>query len=90
MLGRRAIDPTPGARGTAPPGEPAIPAQAAGDRLPAIRHLASQLDVNRDTVALAYEALAAAGLVESAVGRGTFVRGPGAGRDLPPQPAAIV
>jgi GntR family transcriptional regulator/MocR family aminotransferase len=45
-----------------------------GARLPPIRDLARQLKVNRDTVALAYEALAAAGRVESSVGRGTFVR----------------
>jgi DNA-binding FadR family transcriptional regulator len=30
--------------------------------------------VNRDTVALAYDALAREGLVEATVGRGTFVR----------------
>ena len=46
----------------------------AGDRLPTIRALAERLRVNRDTVALAYEDLARAGLVESTVGRGTFVR----------------
>jgi len=45
----------------------------AGDRLPPIRELARQLAVNRDTVALAYDALAAAGVVEASVGRGTFV-----------------
>lgn len=49
---------------------------AAGERLPAIRELARRLDVNRDTVALAYEELAGQGLVESTVGRGTFVTGP--------------
>lgn len=56
-----------------------------GDRLPPIRDLARQLGVNRDTVGLAYEALAAEGLVESRVGRGTFVRGarPAAGRPGP-------
>ena len=48
----------------------------AGDRLPTIRELASRLSVNRDTVALAYEELARAGLLESTVGRGTFVRRP--------------
>jgi len=46
-----------------------------GDRLPPIRELARELGVNRDTVALAYEALAAEGVAESRVGRGTFVRG---------------
>ena len=44
-----------------------------GARLPPIRDLAKDLGVNRDTVALAYESLASAGMVESAVGRGTFV-----------------
>ena len=33
----------------------------AGDRLPTIRDLARELGVNRDTVALAYEALAPPG-----------------------------
>lgn len=44
-----------------------------GERLPPIRALARELGVNRDTVALAYEALSVEGLVESTVGRGTFV-----------------
>jgi 2-aminoadipate transaminase len=51
-----------------------------GARLPAIRALAGDLGVNRDTVSLAYELLATRGLVESTVGRGTFVRLVGAGR----------
>lgn len=46
---------------------------APGTRLPTIRALADGLGVNRDTAALAYEALASEGLVESTVGRGTFV-----------------
>lgn len=46
-----------------------------GARLPTIRALAAGLGVHRDTVGLAYEALAAEGLVESRVGSGTFVRG---------------
>jgi DNA-binding transcriptional MocR family regulator len=53
----------------------------AGSRLPPIRSLASDLGVNRDTVALAYESLADEGLVESVVGRGTFVRGTRPGVD---------
>lgn len=52
---------------------------AQGARLPAIRDLARDLGVNRDTVALAYEELASAGVVESTVGRGTFVAIRGAG-----------
>jgi GntR family transcriptional regulator/MocR family aminotransferase len=46
-----------------------------GNRLPTIRALAEQLSVNRDTVSAAYETLAAEGLVDARVGRGTFVRG---------------
>jgi 2-aminoadipate transaminase len=61
---------------------------AAGQRLPPIRALAERLGVNRDTVALAYEALAREGWVESAVGRGTFARLPeGAAAPLPVEPA---
>jgi DNA-binding transcriptional MocR family regulator len=51
---------------------------SAGNRLPPIRELAHELRVNRDTVALAYEELARAGVVESTVGRGTFVTQPAA------------
>jgi DNA-binding transcriptional MocR family regulator len=58
-----------------------------GARLPAIRRLATDLDVNRDTVALAYEALAVEGLLESTVGRGTFVLRP-PGR-VPEEPAQL-
>ena len=46
----------------------------AGDRLPTIRALAQRLNVNRDTVALAYDELVAEGRLEATVGRGTFVR----------------
>jgi GntR family transcriptional regulator/MocR family aminotransferase len=59
-----------------------------GSRLPPIRALAADIGVNRDTVALAYEALSTTGLLESVVGRGTFVRslslakGPGAPIDV--------
>lgn len=45
-----------------------------GDKLPTIRGLALELGVNRDTVALAYDGLARDGMVETTVGRGTFVR----------------
>ncbi len=54
---------------------------SSGDRLPPIRELAQQLGVNRDTVSTAYETLAADGIVDARVGRGTFVRG------LRPRPA---
>jgi GntR family transcriptional regulator len=44
-----------------------------GDRLPAERELAEQLAVSRGTIRQALDALAARGLVERGVGRGTFV-----------------
>lgn len=46
-----------------------------GDRLPPIRKLAAKLGVNRETVSSAYEELAAQGVVDAHVGRGTYVRG---------------
>jgi GntR family transcriptional regulator/MocR family aminotransferase len=58
-----------------------------GGRLPTIRALAADLGVHRDTVSLAYEALAAEGVVESHVGRGTFVRGRRARAPLAERPA---
>ncbi len=48
-------------------------ARAPGERLPAIRTLASDLGVHRDTVALAYESLGEAGFVEARVGAGRSV-----------------
>ena len=57
-----------------------------GEKLPTIRALAGELGVNRDTVALAYDGLARDGIVETTVGRGTFVRQTAAGR----QPAEQV
>ncbi|HVW10684.1 MAG TPA: PLP-dependent aminotransferase family protein [Bryobacteraceae bacterium] len=47
----------------------------AGDRLPPTRELAGQLGLNRTTVSAAYEWLESEGLIEGAVGRGSFVRG---------------
>jgi GntR family transcriptional regulator len=49
-------------------------ALAAGERLPPERNLAESLDVSRMTVRQALASLAARGLVERGVGRGTFVR----------------
>jgi 2-aminoadipate transaminase len=62
-----------------------------GARLPPERALAASLGVNRTTVSTAYQELAAGGLVQGQVGRGTIVcplppalrSGPA---DLPPQP----
>ena len=42
--------------------------------LPAVRQLAGDLDVNFNTVARAYRALEARGLVQTSRGRGTFVK----------------
>ena len=45
-----------------------------GQELPAVRQLAGDLDVNFNTVARAYRALEACGLVQTSRGRGTFVK----------------
>jgi DNA-binding transcriptional regulator YhcF (GntR family) len=47
---------------------------APGDPLPPLRALAPRLGVHANTVLQAYRELAAAGVVESHRGRGTFVR----------------
>ncbi|WP_414938146.1 PLP-dependent aminotransferase family protein [Amycolatopsis sp. cmx-11-51] len=44
-----------------------------GERLPPTRELARELDVSRNTVAVAYERLTAEGFLSGHVGRGTFV-----------------
>jgi len=64
---------------------------AEGDRLPPIRTLAETLGVNRETVSSAYEELAAQGVVDAHVGRGTFVRGrrPRPLAPLAPMPAPL-
>lgn len=46
----------------------------AGDALPAIRPLAEDLRVNRNTVAKAYAELESQGVIETIVGKGCFVR----------------
>ncbi|MEZ4215746.1 MAG: PLP-dependent aminotransferase family protein [Myxococcota bacterium] len=61
---------------------------APGDRLAPIRALADELGVHRDTVSQAYETLRAQGLVESGVGRGTFVAPSLGVRAAPTAPAA--
>jgi DNA-binding transcriptional regulator YhcF (GntR family) len=46
----------------------------AGEPLPAIRPLAEELRVNRNTVAKAYSELENQGVIETIVGKGSFVR----------------
>lgn len=48
---------------------------AQGERVPPTRELATQLNVNRATVAAAYELLESDGLIRGHVGRGSFVAG---------------
>ncbi len=57
---------------------------SAGDRLPALRALASQLDLDYTTVARAYGEARRLGLVDSAPGRGTVVRAPVPRRSVRP------
>lgn len=47
-----------------------------GDKLPAVRKLASELVINPNTVARAYTILEQAGLVTTKTGSGTFVSDP--------------
>jgi len=47
-----------------------------GSRLPSVRELAAELGVSPVTVSAVYRKLQAAGLIDSAPGRGTFVRRP--------------
>jgi GntR family transcriptional regulator len=49
---------------------------ASGDKLPAVRKLASELVINPNTVARAYTQLEQAGLVVTKTGSGTFVSDP--------------
>ena len=49
----------------------------AGEPLPSIRPLAEELRVNRNTVAKAYTELESQGVIETAAGKGCFVRNTG-------------
>jgi 2-aminoadipate transaminase len=49
---------------------------ASGERLPSVRQLARELEISLITVVQAYQVLAADGLVQATVGRGTFAGGP--------------
>ena len=48
-----------------------------GEALPSIRPLAEELRVNRNTVAKAYTELESQGVIETAAGKGCFVRNTG-------------
>ena len=52
---------------------------AAGEQLPTVKQLALDLTVNPNTVARAYRQLEREAVIETAVGRGSFVRGDGVG-----------
>ncbi|TJZ93743.1 PLP-dependent aminotransferase family protein [Paracoccus gahaiensis] len=60
---------------------------APGTRLPPMRDLAWRLKVTPGTVARAYQAAAAEGVVESHVGRGSFIAAP---RPRPPVPQPLL
>lgn len=49
---------------------------APGDRLPSVRELAAQMELNHNTVAKAYLELERERVIEVERGRGTFVAGP--------------
>lgn len=51
----------------------------AGERLPTVKQLATDLTINPNTVARAYRELERDGVIETSVGRGSFVRAAGAG-----------
>ena len=51
---------------------------AAGEQLPTVKQLALDLTINPNTVAKAYRELERDGVIETAAGRGSFVRGNGA------------
>jgi GntR family transcriptional regulator len=50
----------------------------AGEQLPTVKQLALDLTINPNTVAKAYRELERDGVIETAPGRGSFVRGNGA------------
>ena len=57
-----------------------------GDRIPASRELADQLEIHRTTVATAYAELEAEGLIEGFVGRGTYISARNTPREFTPPP----
>src|SRR5579864_5506784 len=57
-----------------------------GDRIPASRELANQLQIHRTTVATAYAELESEGLIQGFVGRGTYISESTAPREFTPPP----
>lgn len=55
----------------------ALGALLPGDQLPTVKQLALDLTINPNTVARAYRDLEHSGIIETAPGRGSFVRGNG-------------
>ncbi|HEV7179438.1 MAG TPA: GntR family transcriptional regulator [Candidatus Baltobacteraceae bacterium] len=55
----------------------AIGILSAGEQLPTVKQLALDLTINPNTVAKAYRELERDGVIETAAGRGSFVRGNG-------------
>jgi GntR family transcriptional regulator len=51
---------------------------SAGERLPTVKQLAFDLTINANTVARAYRELERDGIIETSVGRGSFIRAQGA------------
>jgi GntR family transcriptional regulator len=51
---------------------------SAGEKLPTVKQLAFDLTINANTVARAYRELERDGIIETSVGRGSFVRSQGA------------
>jgi GntR family transcriptional regulator len=56
----------------------ALGALGAGEQLPTVKQLALDLTVNPNTIARAYRELEREGVIETSVGRGSFVRSDGA------------
>lgn len=61
-----------------------------GERLPATRELARQLNVSRNTVITAYDRLVSEGYLRSSLGSGTFIEHHFSGRASEPDPASSV
>jgi GntR family transcriptional regulator len=63
---------------------------SAGEQLPTVKQLALDLTVNPNTVARAYRELERDEIIDTAVGRGSFVRGNGAATSSTAAASAVV